>query len=437
MVKTSRIGCWRDDSGVRRTGLRSLSTAAVGIVAFLASTSAFAASDDIPASISAVFDGTYEIVFYDDSNGGISYTYYDTVTHVGWNHGSLNVSSTNCPEWPQCTGPLVGSPMTSWYNSNGTGVHVAFLMNNGNISSDAPELFLMEGEPTNGFGLNGYGYGGDDASNNGWLPSGIPSSGVVQRTINGHNALFASSPTSLANFSHGSDNYTVYTGTDGRLHSQYDSGGGWGDYTFGGARPYETFNGANLTAMWDGSIDHVFYYGFNTSYAFGLYELYYNGNWWQGSPPQMQQGWLSSSVGSGITEFVFGAASSGMQLDYDIGSGWADQSVVGTGCGGTSPTATYRTSNSIYSFCSASGSIWMAINGGSSGVFDMSLPVAAEQGNSYPAYSPVAGFQDGGGTCHLYYIGTDSALHELYSSTCAASASWSSSMITSAGAVAN
>lgn len=192
-----------------------------------------------------------------------------------------------------------------------------------------------------------------------------------------------------------------------------------------------------MTAVWDGQVDHIYYYGYNSSNEYGLNELYYNNGWYQGSPPAtMSPGWLSSAPGSltGVS-YVFGASSSsGMQWDENY-AGWHSSNISGTGCNGASTTASYLAGGTTYSFCASGGHIWLVI--GNSEVYEMNLTVAAEQSdNSFPSNSPMWGFSTGG-ACWLYYIDTDSAIHELYSGDCAGSSSWDNYQITNTGVVAN
>lgn len=164
----------------------------------LAEQNAWAANDGIPATLNGAFDGTYEIIFFGNMIGGLSYVYYDTATHVGWTQGTM-ADPASCGFYPSCYGFLVGSPVTAWYNPNGSGIHVAYLYNVPGTEHGQTWATLseFEGGPLD---WNYSDTGGDDGDLS--ADGAIPAAQVARGQINGQNALFLSSTTSLTNLFH-------------------------------------------------------------------------------------------------------------------------------------------------------------------------------------------------------------------------------------------
>jgi hypothetical protein len=253
--------------------------------------------------------------------------------------------------------------------------------------------------------------------------------------VNGVWVTAVTNPSTLAAITPGSGtDYLYYASTDGQIHEAWGNAGSWlnctvdgvggrtCDGSIGGVPWSQTVNGANMAAITDGTNLHVYYQGTYNSQT-TLRERYYSGGWQSGAPKYDLAGYFSAVSLRNTDEHIFGYDGSytTMDLEYYL-SGWYRSGVGGTTCDSTSPTVSYESNGYGYYFCSQGGKIYYSYSGGTA--IQLNLPVTASA-------NLITGFH-AGSYCHIFYIGTDAHVHEMYSYQCSTTPSnWGTTDVTS------
>jgi hypothetical protein len=237
---------------------------------------------------------------------------------------------------------------------------------------------------------------------------------------------------SLGGYYGAGEAHVFYPAADSALHEAYYAGG-WHDRVIAGlSSPYEkpgqfyTSSGQGLSGLWDGSTGHVYYVGDDGQF----YQLYNNGNWWSTTlapPGDIPYGFVSSSSPGNGQQYVYGASATNGRADiFEFVSGWNEYNVSESSLTTDGPDLSYDAAGNIQYFYVGSnqhvydGNLGYDITahlGAPLVSYDGALP-SPPSGETYIGLSRMTGYWDGG--CrHLFYVASDSHVHEMYS--CASS----------------
>jgi hypothetical protein len=373
----------------------------------------------LPPALTSYFDGTMEHVLYLDVNGQVD----DLTDPPG--DGARWASQAVTPPRLSVGAFLAGSNLTAaWDGSN---VHVFYLGASVGGTSPTADLFVKEGSSAS----SPTGFTTDLTVALGSNPSTL---GVVSKSAVNNIWQVVNAPATLTSIWAYPLVSVFYAGADSCVHAAFGPGFVWngaGDQCLGG-NPVSTSQaiyGAYMASLWDGEVAHVYYTGGN--------ELYFNGQWWLGSPPGTLGGYLSAS-NAGSTEHLFGSTGFASNFVTDLkvtdpsvppsadfscaaDAGWCTTPVAmevgAANCDVSSPTVSYLAGIQTVYFCAASNGaiLQYTADGTSAGVAPIPLDVPAEvDTTAQPQYSPISGFYDGD-NLHVFYIGADGHVHEAYS----------------------
>jgi len=385
---------------LRRVGLKAL----IGLSACAAFTTGFAGeahATGLPATLASYFDGNNEHVLYLNNQGTIQELTRSEQTHGAWQSHFVTLPMG---DWGSF---LAGGSLTvAW---DGTNAHLFYLGNPVSGQPSTADLFVKVGNPlTTSSAVTDL---SADLQARPFYASVSPS-----RPNPGWN--FVNDGTTLSGMWDGTNAHVFYAGNDSCVHEAYKYGATWAgaadDHCLGGAAPslYQDIAGLDLTSLWDGKTEHVFYRG-NGGFA----ELYYSGAWYEGTPPNLEGGFLSATGVGGIENVFGGTIGSTFQVDSKLGPQWATQAVTmpSDTCNVGSPTLAYQTPLGAQFFCTGANGIIQRFLPANNDVRTLPLTVLAETDTVGPLdYSPLTGFYDGS-NMHVFYIGTDGHVHEEYS----------------------
>lgn len=336
--------------------------------------------------------------------------------------------------------------LTSYYDTRANAEYIFYIDQNGAIdglthNASGWRWFPVIGgvDPSNGDyasltsyfdGTNGHLFYTNRPSGLGMVyeVSGSPPAGPA-KTMSGTGGTpsYAIESATLTGYWDGSTGHLFYQNSfDGYLHEFRGNNGQWSDLSLGvgpqdsSGQP-EAVDGLFLTSLWDGGVGHVYF----NSHTQQFQELYfYNNNWWGGfgqDDNNVAFGMLVAASPSYGLQAVYGSppANGGhwgdltqtVNICHDYGSWSCSPTSVGANeYGQLQPTLAYRVSSTVEVY----------VVGGDQRLYSpgQTFPTnPLAQISIYPPwYSPITGFWDGSYE-HVFYIGTDSHVHELYRQT--------------------
>ncbi len=391
---TQPRGARRDRPWLRRTGL--VAVAAVGIcLASAADAKAF------PAALGAYYDNTRSIenVFYMDFLGNIIRLYLQN----GVWHLDLQYVLTRAGF---ASSFLPGGTMSTFYD--GTNGHIFYLGGKtsefGTVLGHLDEVY---GNPPTVSQFNDLSH---SVNSNPTFTSTSYISPQQVPECSGNCAI--PGVVGAANVSgiwDGTGEHVFYQGADGQVHDTRHLGT-WSDSSLGAAFTCHTFPGTQeLSAMWDGSVVHAFFASNN-----GQFDEAYSTNpdassptWFFGLQVSASATGISSAK-SQLESVLFSSGGSAQSYHFD-GSQW-DQSNPSVQNFGT-PTLGY-TMNGLadFHYVGADNHVYEIFSFGSS--FDLT----SQLGLPNAAGSVLAGFFDGS-NAHVLFIGTDGHVYDIEDSS--------------------
>lgn len=392
---------------------KALCIAAFATAGFLANSRN---AEALPSAIASYWDSAHgvENVFYLDNNGVLR----DLSFNGSWSVQQVTPLAISADGSTYPKGAfLPGSTLVAFFD--GTQGHVFYLADPGGtdgyygptFNANNPLLFEEYGNPPN---QNNW----TDLTDNsaGAYPyfSGFP----YMMTDGSYKIPGVSSASTLTGFWDGSVEHVFFIDDNSCVNEIYYNGQWWGHCLNSNGIALgsngQDLDGMGMTSLWDGTVEHVFYEN-----SGGVQEAYFNGQWWPGSPPSLDGDVLVSDGLSGDEEIYASGVGfgTGVGLDGKNGSGSWWSTSVGDG---TSGFCTYGSDAVVYIgpyslgwgqnyFCVGQDhDVWSVDQ--NQNVTPMNVPVLVSSTASPQA---ITGFWDG--YCrHVFYIGSDSHVHEQY-----------------------
>jgi len=391
-------------------------------------------SYNIPSSVSSYWDSTAQkqYVFYIDAWGNTQ-----AITHVNNSPWTVVTIAAQSAQF-HCG---VGTTMAAYYDG-GTG-HLYCL-----APAPGGDLLEFEGSPPTMHA---------DITNISTSPP-AKGPGHTYTTCEGRGCLENDGweyPGSLAGYFVPSGNpnagaHIFYTGNnDASLHEAVYASYFWTDTAIepGYPQPWApgqlyASSGQGMAALWDGSAGHVYYIDDDVNNNRNLIQAYNTGTGWattylatwggSGSAGYVPQSFLVASSPQQGYQTVLGAPLNGNETySYKFTGTWTNGTMNSANLSSSGPMVSYTTGSlTQYFYVDTNGHVHDYVDGidlttytGALAInWDGNYPFSPPPPELYCGYSKMTGFWDG--ACrHVFYIATDSHIHEMYS--CESSgASW-------------